>query len=47
MMVEFTDTGETHEIAVDGIFMYVGQKPNTDFVHGLVDMDGSRVHQDR
>lgn len=41
MMVEFTDQGETHEIAVDGIFMYVGQKPNTDFVHGLVDMDGT------
>jgi thioredoxin reductase (NADPH) len=41
MMVEFTDKGETREIAVDGVFMYVGQKPNTDFVRGLVDMDGT------
>jgi thioredoxin reductase (NADPH) len=41
MLVEFTDKGESHEIPVDGIFMYVGQKPNTGFVSGLVDMDAA------
>jgi thioredoxin reductase (NADPH) len=41
MLVEFTDKAETHEIAVDGIFMYVGQKPNTGFLRGLVDMDAA------
>jgi thioredoxin reductase (NADPH) len=41
VVVEFTDKREFHEIAVDGIFMYVGQKPNTDFVKGVVELDGT------
>ncbi len=32
-------TGETHELAVSGIFAEVGQIPNTDFVKGLVPLD--------
>ncbi|MBP1733127.1 MAG: TrxB [Deltaproteobacteria bacterium] len=34
-----TKTGETSEIKVDGIFVYVGSKPNTLFLGGLVEKD--------
>ncbi len=33
--VGFTDRGEFTEVPVDGVFMYVGQRPNTDFVRDL------------
>ena len=32
-------TGEVFEREIDGIFIYVGLKPNTEFVKGLVNMD--------
>lgn len=32
-------TGEEKEIACDGVFMFIGYTPNTDFVKGLVGLD--------
>jgi len=32
-------TGETHELPMDGVFMAIGHKPNTEMVRGLVDID--------
>lgn len=37
--VEFTDKQEFHEIKVDGVFFYVGQRPNTAFLEGIVQLD--------
>ncbi len=34
-----TKTGKTSEIAVDGVFVYVGSRPNTRFLGDLVDKD--------
>lgn len=31
--------GERHTLEVDGLFMAIGHKPNTDFLKGLVDLD--------
>ena len=31
--------GETSELKVDGLFMAIGHKPNTDFLRGLVELD--------
>ncbi len=33
--VEFTDSGEFQDIPVDGVFLYVGQRPNTQFLKDL------------
>lgn len=35
MYVEFTDTHEFRDVAVDGVFLYVGQRPNTEFLTRL------------
>ena len=35
VLLEFTKTGELREIPVDGVFLYVGQRPNTDFLGDL------------
>ena len=37
--LENVKTGETDTIPVDGIFAFLGQKPATDFLKGLVDLD--------
>ncbi|MDZ7775645.1 MAG: thioredoxin-disulfide reductase [Bacteroidales bacterium] len=36
-----TQTGETKEIAIDGFFLGIGHKPNTDIFKGQVDMDNN------
>ncbi len=38
-VLEDVKTGKTETIAVDGIFAFLGQKPSTDFLQGLVDLD--------
>lgn len=37
--IEHVETGEKKELAVEGIFIYAGLKPNTDFLGGLVDVN--------
>ncbi|MCR4315189.1 MAG: thioredoxin-disulfide reductase [Planctomycetes bacterium] len=37
--VRDTNTGETREIPMDGFFMAIGHKPNTDLFTGVLDMD--------
>ena len=39
--VEYEDTcsGEVATLPVDGVFIFVGQIPNTTFLHGVVDLD--------
>ncbi len=39
--VEDTKTGERTELKIDGIFVYVGAKPNTSFLGNLVERDGA------
>jgi thioredoxin reductase (NADPH) len=34
-----TETGETKEMEIDGIFVAIGHKPNTDFLKGQLDLD--------
>jgi thioredoxin reductase (NADPH) len=38
LVLEDTVTGEVSEIAVDGLFVAIGHKPNTDFLEGKVDL---------
>lgn len=38
-VLENVKTGETDILPVDGIFAFLGQKPSTDFLKGLVDLD--------
>jgi thioredoxin reductase (NADPH) len=38
-IVESVTTGSTETIPADGIFAFLGQKPETDFLKGLVDLD--------
>jgi thioredoxin reductase (NADPH) len=37
--VRNTQTGQTSEIAVSGVFMAIGHKPNTDAFRGQVQLD--------
>lgn len=39
--VEYEDvcTGEVHQLPVDGVFIFVGQLPNTEFLEGFVELD--------
>ena len=39
LVVRNVKTGETSQIAVDGVFVYVGQSPNTSFLKGQVPLD--------
>lgn len=39
IIVEDVMTGEHSEVKVDGVFVYVGARPNTAFLKGLVDRD--------
>ena len=34
-----TETGESHEEAIDGVFLGIGHRPNTDLFKGILDMD--------
>jgi thioredoxin reductase (NADPH) len=34
------ETGETSALEVVGVFIYVGLQPNTDFLKGIVPLDG-------
>ncbi|WP_423823755.1 thioredoxin-disulfide reductase [Salinisphaera sp. SPP-AMP-43] len=38
-----TQSGETQELAVDGIFIAIGHKPNTDIFAGQLDMEGGYI----
>lgn len=38
-VLEDTKTGETQKVDVDGIFLAIGHKPNTDLFKGQLDMD--------
>jgi thioredoxin reductase (NADPH) len=39
LVVRNVKTGETSKIAVDGVFVYVGQIPNTSFLKGQIPLD--------
>lgn len=39
--IQNVKSGESQEIAVDGIFVSIGRRPATDFLNGVVDMDKS------
>jgi thioredoxin reductase (NADPH) len=39
MLVEFMDRREERDIPVDGVFFYVGRRPNTAFLEGIADLD--------
>ncbi len=36
-----TKTGETEELKIDGVFMAIGHKPNTDLFKDVIDLDDS------
>lgn len=37
--IKNTQTGEISELAIDGLFVAIGHKPNTDFLKGQLDLD--------
>lgn len=39
LLVENVQSGESSSHPTQGVFVYIGSKPNTDFVKGLVEMD--------
>ncbi|MEK8088198.1 thioredoxin-disulfide reductase [Thermithiobacillus plumbiphilus] len=39
LRVKHTESGETREIALQGVFIAIGHKPNTDLFQGQLDMD--------
>ena len=39
LVVENVKTGETSVLPVNGVFMYIGQIPNTTWLAGTVDLD--------
>lgn len=39
VIVKNVKTGESKEIEVDGIFIYIGYKPNSEFLKGFVELD--------
>ena len=39
-VVENKNTHERKSVALDGVFFYIGNVPNTEFCEGLVDLDG-------
>lgn len=36
-----TTSGETEDVELDGVFMAIGHKPNTDFLGGQLELDGN------
>jgi thioredoxin reductase (NADPH) len=43
MRVKNNQTGETKEIALKGVFIAIGHKPNTDIFEGQLDMEGGYI----
>jgi thioredoxin reductase (NADPH) len=41
LVLRHTQTGETSEMEVDGLFIAIGHIPNTALVHGQLDLDGA------
>jgi thioredoxin reductase (NADPH) len=41
ILLEDTKTRERSRVNVDGVFVYVGARPNTEFLGGLVERDGA------
>ncbi|NUM72489.1 MAG: FAD-dependent oxidoreductase, partial [Ignavibacteriaceae bacterium] len=39
MRIKNTVTGEMHDETIDGIFIAIGHKPNTELFKGILDMD--------
>lgn len=39
LLVEDNETGEQQEITADGVFIFIGQIPNTSFLEGIVDLN--------
>lgn len=39
LKIENTQTGEISELAIDGLFVAIGHKPNTDFLNGQLKLD--------
>ena len=39
MIVENLKTGETQEIAIDGVFVAIGRRPDTGFLQGMINLD--------
>ncbi|MCR4256577.1 MAG: FAD-dependent oxidoreductase, partial [Candidatus Uhrbacteria bacterium] len=39
VILKDTNTGETREMKIDGVFAAIGHEPNTSLVRGLVDLD--------
>lgn len=39
MIVENLKTGETKEIAIDGVFVAIGRRPDTGFLQGMINLD--------
>ncbi len=39
LQLTHSDTGETSDVACDGLFLAIGHKPNTDMFRGQIDMD--------
>ena len=47
VILENVATGEREEHHPDGVFVFIGLDPNTDFLKGIVDLDAARVRRDR
>ncbi|MES1943309.1 thioredoxin reductase [Salinisphaera sp. PC39] len=43
MRIKDKESGETREIAVDGVFIAIGHKPNTDIFAGQLDMENGYI----
>lgn len=43
MRIKNTQTNETKEIALRGVFIAIGHKPNTDIFAGQLDMEGGYI----
>ena len=39
LRIRNVESGEESELKVDGVFVFIGRKPNTEFLNGFVDMD--------
>ena len=39
LLLEDVKNGKERQLAVSGVFIAVGQRPNTDAVHGVVELD--------
>ncbi|GAV22999.1 thioredoxin-disulfide reductase [Carboxydothermus pertinax] len=46
VVVKNVKTGEKSEIPIDGVFIYVGLKPNTAFLEGLLELENGYIKTD-